>query len=36
MTAPSPAIIEQPDSTTLIPPGYAARVDGAGNLVIGR
>ena len=34
--APSPAIIEQPDSTTLIPPGFAARVDGAGNLVIGR
>ena len=29
-----PAIIEQLDSTTVLPPGFAAVVDGAGNLVI--
>jgi N-methylhydantoinase A len=27
-----PAIIEQSDTTTVIPPGVTARVDGAGNL----
>ena len=36
MVLPSPAVIQQADSTTLIPPGFAARVDGAGNLLIGR
>jgi N-methylhydantoinase A len=29
-----PALIEQPDSTTLLAPGEAARVDDAGNLVV--
>jgi N-methylhydantoinase A/oxoprolinase/acetone carboxylase beta subunit len=29
-----PAIVEQMDSTTVIPPGLAARVDAYGNLVI--
>jgi N-methylhydantoinase A len=31
-----PAIVEQTDTTTVIPPGYAARVDGAGALRIRR
>jgi len=31
-----PAIFEEPDSTTLCPPGYAARVDGHLNLIIMR
>jgi N-methylhydantoinase A len=29
-----PAIVEQPDTTTVVPPGYRARVDRVGNLVI--
>jgi N-methylhydantoinase A len=29
-----PAIVEQMDSTTVIPPGFAAEVDRAGNLII--
>ena len=29
-----PAIVEQPDTTTVIPPGHRARVDRVGNLVI--
>ena len=29
-----PAVIEQPDSTTLVPPGARARVDEIGNLVL--
>jgi len=29
-----PAILEQMDSTTLLPPGWAARVDAYGNLVL--
>ncbi len=29
-----PAIIEQSDTTTLLTPSYAAKVDGYGNLVI--
>ena len=29
-----PAIIEQADTTTVIPPGYAALVDDSGNLRI--
>ena len=31
-----PAIVEERDSTTVIHPGYAARVDDYGNLLIGR
>lgn len=31
---PGPAIVEQMDSTTVVPPGLEARVDAAGNLVI--
>ena len=31
-----PAIFEEPDSTTICPPGYAARVDGHLNLIITR
>ncbi|MDB5392923.1 MAG: 5-oxoprolinase [Rhodospirillales bacterium] len=31
-----PAIMEEPDSTTICPPGYLARVDGHLNLVITR
>ncbi len=31
-----PAIIEQMDSTTLLLPGWSARVDGMGNLVLER
>jgi N-methylhydantoinase A len=29
-----PAIVEQLDTTTVVPPGHRARVDGVGNLVI--
>jgi hypothetical protein len=29
-----PAIVEQLDTTTVIPPGHRARVDRVGNLVI--
>jgi N-methylhydantoinase A len=29
-----PAVIEQMDTTTLVPPGLAARVDPTGNLII--
>jgi N-methylhydantoinase A len=29
-----PAIFEEPDSTTLCPPGYVARVDGHMNLIV--
>ena len=29
-----PAVIEQPDTTTVVPPGFAGSVDGAGNLVL--
>jgi N-methylhydantoinase A len=31
-----PAIVEQADTTTVIPPGYAAVVDPSGNLRIRR
>jgi N-methylhydantoinase A len=31
-----PAIFEEPDSTTVCPPGYAARVDAHLNLIVGR
>ncbi len=29
-----PAIVEQPDTTTVVPPGHRARVDRLGNLII--
>jgi N-methylhydantoinase A len=32
---PGPAIVEQVDSTTVIPPGWVATVDGYGNLILG-
>ena len=32
---PGPAIVEQRDSTTLIPPGWLGTVDGYGNLILG-
>jgi N-methylhydantoinase A len=31
-----PAILEQPDTTILVEPGFAAQVDAFGNLVIER
>jgi N-methylhydantoinase A/oxoprolinase/acetone carboxylase beta subunit len=31
---PGPAVIEQADSTTLVPPGAEARVDGIGNILV--
>ena len=31
---PGPAIVEEADSTVVIHPGYDARVDGYGNLLI--
>ena len=34
LTVPGPAIVSEMDSTTVILPGYAARVDGIGNLLI--
>jgi N-methylhydantoinase A len=33
---PGPAIVEQADTTTVIPPGHGARVDPSGNLRIRR
>ena len=33
---PGPAIVEQPDTTTVIPPGWVARVEDSGSLRIGR
>jgi N-methylhydantoinase A len=33
---PGPAIIEQPDTTTVVPPGYVMVVDDSGNLHIRR
>jgi N-methylhydantoinase A/oxoprolinase/acetone carboxylase beta subunit len=35
-SVPGPAIVEQTDTTTVIPPGYAAAVDPSGNLRIRR
>jgi len=35
-TLVGPAIIEQFDATTVIPPGWHATVDGYGNLILGR
>jgi N-methylhydantoinase A len=34
MTFEGPAIVEQMDTTTLVPPGVIARVDGLENLVL--
>ena len=34
MTFAGPAIVEQMDTTTLIPPGVSARVDGLDNLIL--
>ncbi|TXS92017.1 hydantoinase/oxoprolinase family protein [Parahaliea maris] len=34
MVVPGPAIVSEMDSTTLVLPGYAARVDAIGNLLI--
>ena len=34
--APGPAVIEQPDSTVLIPPSFRAEVDSLGRLVMTR
>ncbi|MFV8819331.1 hydantoinase/oxoprolinase family protein [Haliea sp. E17] len=34
MLVPGPAIVSEMDSTTLVLPGYAARVDSIGNLLI--
>ena len=31
-----PAIVEQADTTTVVPPGWAARVDESGNLLLRR
>lgn len=33
-TLPGPAIVEQMDTTTVIPPGFAGRVDAARNILI--
>jgi len=35
-TIEGPAILEQPDATTVVDPGLAARVDDFGNLIIAR
>ncbi len=35
-TVPGTAVIEEMDASTVVPEGYSARVDGHGNLVIGR
>jgi len=35
-TLPGPAILEQPDATTVIDPGLTARVDAYGNVVVER
>jgi N-methylhydantoinase A/oxoprolinase/acetone carboxylase beta subunit len=29
-----PAVIEQMDTTTIVPPGWRARADGLGNLIL--
>ena len=34
LEVPGPAIVVEMDSTTVILPGYAARVDSVGNLLI--
>jgi N-methylhydantoinase A len=34
MAFAGPAVVYQYDTTTLIPPGWTARVDGRGNLIL--
>ena len=34
LVVPGPAIVSEMDSTTVVLPGYAARVDSVGNLLI--
>ena len=34
LTVPGPAIVSEMDSTTVVLPGYEARVDAVGNLLI--
>jgi N-methylhydantoinase A len=36
MRLAGPAIVEQPDTTVLIPDGHVAEVDGFGNLLLRR
>ena len=33
---PGPCIVEEYDSTCLVPPGWTARLDGYGNIVMSR
>ena len=33
---PGPAIVEQPDTTTVVPPGWVTRVEASGNLLLRR
>ena len=33
-TVSGPAILEQPDATTVIEPGLAGRIDRLGNLIV--
>jgi N-methylhydantoinase A/oxoprolinase/acetone carboxylase beta subunit len=35
-TIAGPAIVEQFDATTVIPPGWSGRVDGYSNLILAR
>jgi N-methylhydantoinase A len=35
-TVAGPAVIEQFDATTVIPPGWSGQVDGYGNLILAR
>lgn len=35
-SVPGPAILSQPDTTILVEPGFTARVDGFGNLILER
>jgi len=31
--SPNPAIVTQYDTTTVLPPGWQARIDGMGNII---
>jgi N-methylhydantoinase A len=31
-----PAVVFHPDTTTVVPPGWAARADSSGNLILTR
>ena len=35
-TVTGPAVLEQPDATIVVEPGFAGRVDALGNLVLER